>query len=104
MMVSFTLSIITDTWLVNQRVFAVTAFIGSKSNVTVQRNFRCKSNIPVGGNVMRKRRTTFYQLDYKIAQDHELWFQQDGATSHVVRISVVVLKRTFPNPRDFAQW
>lgn len=30
-------------------------------------------------------------------QDHELGFQQDGASSHTARISKAVLRRMFPN-------
>lgn len=29
--------------------------------------------------------------------DHDLWFQQDGATSHTARISMAVLRKMFPN-------
>jgi len=47
MMFNFTLSVIMDTWPVNQRVFAVTTFIECKSILTVQRNCRRQFNIPV---------------------------------------------------------
>lgn len=48
MMSSFTLPVIMNMWHANQRV---TAFIESKSVVTVKRNFKRKFNISVGSSI-----------------------------------------------------
>jgi len=58
-MFNFTLSVILDTWPVNQHIFFVTTFIECKSIITVQRRFQRQFNIPVGDNI-RSRNSILY--------------------------------------------